>query len=387
MNSFQPPIVVVAYNRPRSLTRLLTSLSNASYISNDIDLIISIDKAENNQNVLAIAEGFIWKFGTKKVICQEKNLGLRAHILKCGSISLEYGSVIVLEDDLFVSPNFYNYTIDALNFTKDKKDIGGISLYNHQTNVCTLDNFQPVDNGYDNWYFQFASSWGQAWSKEHWKGFIEWYQKAPILENNLKIPRFVRSWSSKSWLKYNIAYVIEKNLYFLYPRVSLTSNFSDIGTHVGNASTAYQVPLQLSTTINYNFGKINKVSGVYDAFFENTKLAEYLALEKENLIVDLYGHKENYETDYLLTNKVLDYKIIKSFGRLLKPIEANIIFNIVGNDFYLYNLNKKEINSNKPNSLQATYYNIKYISLKESWEIFRHLTIAKVKRVFKKLFK
>ena len=43
LNNF-PPIVVVAYNRPKSLSRLLKSLSNANYFSNNIDLIISIEK-------------------------------------------------------------------------------------------------------------------------------------------------------------------------------------------------------------------------------------------------------------------------------------------------------------------------------------------------------
>ena len=49
-----------------------------------IPLIISIDRAEINLDVLEIAKGFAWSFGEKKVIYQEKNLGFRAHILQCG---------------------------------------------------------------------------------------------------------------------------------------------------------------------------------------------------------------------------------------------------------------------------------------------------------------
>ena len=51
-------------------------------------------------------------------------------MLQCGDISYEYGSVIVLEDDLFVSPFFYKYAVEAQEFYRDDNRIGGISLYN-----------------------------------------------------------------------------------------------------------------------------------------------------------------------------------------------------------------------------------------------------------------
>ena len=222
------PIVIVAYNRPRSLKRLLGSIEAASYPSSEIELIISIDFAPDNDDVLEIANKFQWNHGKKTVNYQENNLGLRKHILKCGDLSLKYGSVIVVEDDLFVSPNFYNYTTSALKFCEENgRQVGGISLYNHQLNVHTRANFMALDDGYDNWYFQFASSWGQAWNAAQWKEFMAWYQAKPIIDDDIRVPEYVRSWSEKSWLKYNIAYLIDKNKFFLYPKISLSTNFSD----------------------------------------------------------------------------------------------------------------------------------------------------------------
>ena len=58
-------IVTVAYNRVKSLSRLLNSLLCA-----DIDnapLIISIDKSNTNE-VERYANDFIWPYGEKKVI-------------------------------------------------------------------------------------------------------------------------------------------------------------------------------------------------------------------------------------------------------------------------------------------------------------------------------
>ena len=200
MQNNKPAIVVIAYNRAKSLQRLLNTLSKAYYTESDIKLIISIDKASNNQKVLEIAQDFEWNFGNKNVEYQSVNLGLRKHVIKCASYSNDYGSVILLEDDLVVSPQFYNYTCQALNFSKGKEYIAGISLYNHQFNVVAKLNFSPIEDGYDNWYFQFASSWGQAWTKEQWNSFISWYENIESLKHNPSIPKNVTNWSEKSWL-------------------------------------------------------------------------------------------------------------------------------------------------------------------------------------------
>ncbi len=387
MNKINTPIVVVAYNRPRSLIRLLNSLKKADYPNDDIDLIISIDKGDDNTAVLGIANNFKWGFGDKKVVHQSENLGLRAHILTCGNLSVEYGSVIVLEDDLYVSPNFYKYAIDSLRFSEGKKYIGGISLYNHQLNVHTRDNFEALDDGYDNWYFQFASSWGQAWSSNQWSGFMEWYKSKPEIDKNKNIPTYVRSWSEKSWLKYNISYLIEKDLYFLYPKVSLSTNFSDAGTHVGNDSTLYQVPLEYNRINKYCFSDIQNSNSVYDAFYENKKIAKKLELPQSELCVDLFGNKKETENIFLLTSDVLDFKIISSYGKSLKPIDANIFEEIEGDELFLYDTRILQINKINKNFKRTLFYNIKHIDFKDALSFVRLELIRKAKSGLSKVLK
>lgn len=357
------PIVVVAYNRPRSLTRLLSSLQTANYPNQDIDLIISIDKADNNQQVLDLANDFQWSHGTKKVIYQEINLGLRKHILKCGNYSLEYGAVIVLEDDLYVSPNFYLFAKQALTFSTKESRIGGVSLYNHMYNVNVFQNFLPLEDGYDNWYLQFASSWGQAWTKDQWTGFMDWYKKEPNIDSNEQVPKYVRSWSPKSWLKYNIAYLVEKDRYFLYPKISLTTNFSDAGTHVGNDNTIFQVPLDYGNRKNdYCFSTTKESKSIYDAFFENLRIPDKIELAKDCVCVDLYGYKSDNKKKYLLTQKILNHKILQSFGKSLKPHDANIIHNIEGHDFFLYDTSIKTKNNFKVDLIRKAEYEFKQLS-------------------------
>lgn len=338
-----PAIVVVAYNRPNSIKRLLASLEEANYQDSNIPLIISIDRGKDNENIYDIAQAFQWNHGTKTVIYHEENLGLRKHILKCGSLSKEYGSVIILEDDLVVSREFYTYAVQALEFSDDKDYIGGVSLYAHLYNVHVSEPFMPIDDGYDNWYFQFASSWGEAWTQKQWEKFYAWYQKAEkanLVADNM--PPYVSSWSDKSWLKYFIKYLIETDKYFLYPRISLTSNFSDVGTHVLiKENSVYQVPLVNKRVRNYMFSTLDESRAIYDAFYESTALRQ---LHGKPVSVDLYGHKSQPKSGLYLTRKELNYKIVDSYACKMRPHEENILHNLKGEVFFLYDMEQPSKN-------------------------------------------
>src|SRR5690554_1902069 len=111
----KPAIVVVAFNRPKSLYNLLTTISLAHFHEINIPLIISIDFIDSieHEEVIVIANAFKWKYGEKKIIQHTKNIGLKNHILLCGDLALDYGAVIILEDDLRVSPGFYTYASTA----------------------------------------------------------------------------------------------------------------------------------------------------------------------------------------------------------------------------------------------------------------------------------
>lgn len=384
MSEINAAIVVVAYNRPKSLSRLLTSLALASYPNKEIDLIISIDNSNNHKKVLEIATSFKWEFGKKTVNYQEINLGLKNHIIKCGDLSQTFGAVVILEDDLYVSPNFYYYTLEAINFAKNKTYIAGISLYNHQLNVHTRDNFTPIEDGFDNWYFQFASSWGQAWTYSQWKGFKEWYKTNNSLTLSEVIPRNVINWSDKSWLKFFITYLIKENKYFLYPKTSVTTNFSDIGTHMGKDSTVYQVPLFYGSKKTFNFSTINNSGSIYDAFFENKILSQHLNISKSSLSIDLYNYKPKPRERYWLTTKIANYKVLDSFARSLRPIDANVISKIGGTDIFLYDTNEVVKNNIKENFNRMFSYKTKHISYHSAFYVLCNLTLSKFRNFIKK---
>ena len=84
-NKSKIAIVVVGYNRIKSIRRLLTSLSNAHY-RQEVPLIISID-CSGDTELYEYVRNFEWKHGTKYVNIQEHRLGLKEHIFQCGDLT------------------------------------------------------------------------------------------------------------------------------------------------------------------------------------------------------------------------------------------------------------------------------------------------------------
>ena len=152
-------VIVVGYNRPGSLKRILQSLAKADYNYTDITLHISIDHS-GNEEVVDIAKMFEWKYGEKKVMYHPERLGLRRHIISCGDLTEEYGAVMILEDDLYVSPDYYNYAMQALEKYGDCPQIAGISLNTRKELLESPYPFYPLHTGYDVYFQQFASSCG-----------------------------------------------------------------------------------------------------------------------------------------------------------------------------------------------------------------------------------
>ena len=264
-----PAIVVVAYNRPIALARILRSLGRAEFTGyNDIPLVISIDKSDDKE-VPQIAESFVWEYGAKRIIKHESRLGLRNHILACGDLTSEYHSVIVLEDDLYVSPVFYDYAVQAMRFFGEDEAISGISLYAYDVNEHAIVRFCAIDDGNDNYFLQSASSWGQLWTRRQWHGFRCWYaenaDKGVTVDDPL--PQNVIRWKEKSWKKYFIKYMVLEHKYFAYPRLSLTSGIGDVGTNTRQEFYNLRVPLALKCR-QYRFCSFVDSSCIYDSFFE-----------------------------------------------------------------------------------------------------------------------
>jgi hypothetical protein len=334
-----PAIVVVAYNRLEPLKRLLGSLKRTVVNEGEVRLIISIDNDDNkNKSIADYAESFEWLLGTKEVIYHPSRLGLKNHILKCGNLSEKYGTVILLEDDLYVSPYFLEYTKKAQDYYKNDKNIAGISLYNYRHNEVDKAPFIPFIDNSDVYFIQMAASWGQSWTKEQWSQFYNWYKSNPDLNLIKGLPKEILKWKETSWKKYFISYLIHFNKFFTFPTQSFTTNFNDPGTHYIFHSHYSQSPLMVREK-EPSFISFSEAKNLYDVNFEilpqifkefNSELSGF------DFEVDLYGTKPAHSITkpYILTIKPCKNPIF-SYARALKPHEINVFYNLKGEDIHL----------------------------------------------------
>jgi len=376
-------ITIIGFNNVKGISRLLSSLERVKFDGEEVLLIFSIDYSGEN-TVEKIAREFKWNHGAKEVLAYEKNLGLKTHILKCGDYLEKYSldAMAVLEDDICVSPELYHYMKKTVDHYRNDSRIAGISLYKHEYNIFAKHPFSEFDDGGDVFYMQYAMSWGQIWMRNQWNDFKEWYDNASWenIDQNL-VPSNVLKWN-KSWLKYHIMYCIDKDKYFVYPRKSISTNFTDPGTHNRETNTAMQVPLNYNHPGEWEFLSMRETRAVYDAFWENVCLKSFLNIE--DIVIDLYGSKNiDKDAKYVLTRQILPYSIEKKWGMELRPIEANIFCNISGSDIFLYNTNVKVKDRGKKNQrTKIMEYDLKGIDIVNfsailfgTKELFRYLKI------------
>jgi len=340
-----PLIVVITYNRPKSLQRLLSFISSAQYNDTKIDIVISIDyqDSDNHEEVIEISNNFIWNQGNKKVIVHDINLGLRKHVISCGNLVGDYDSLIMLEDDLVVSPYFYLYAQEALTFYSNDDKIAGISLYSHVHNYCSDLPFSTIPDSYDVYFLQIAASWGQAWTKLQWTKFYEWYSQNPSMLDTDNIPTKIKRWPESSWVKYFIKYLVTTDRYFVYPKISYTSNMSDPGTHHKNKEYTYSVPFFFKlNSINSKMTELKNSFNVYDSYFEpEVKSISNLILSNKTIevsTIDIYGIKDLsfYKGKYVISSKkLLRNNPLQSFGVDLKPAILNVFYGISGDVLHL----------------------------------------------------
>ena len=327
-------LVVVGYNRIKSISRLLQSVSEANYGEYDIPLIISID-ASGCEELYDFVKGFKWPYGEKYVNIQKERLGLKNHIYQCGDLTKYFKAIVLLEDDLYVSPYFYEYVVKTVEKYGDDDRISEISLYKNEGNGYVGLPFQPLLNGYDVYLKQDVSTWGECWTEKMWRQFTDWRDSHTEEDiQKINMPHLIKTWE-RAWSKYYNAYVVDTGKFNVYPYIPVTTNFSDAGEHGGDNNRLVQVHM-LWGNKEYNLGEFEELVK-YDIFGNNVALYEWLKLRKGDVCLSTYGNAScTKDEQYILTPMLLPYKIEKSFGGSLKPIELNVKQNISGNTLFLY---------------------------------------------------
>jgi len=247
------PLAFFAYNRPAHAARALEALA-ACHRRDDFDFYFFSDGprsaeaetsvAEVRRVLAANAERF-----SAQVVEQPVNLGLAKSIV--GGVSRlceSHGRVVVLEDDLMVSPDFLHFMASALDHYEGSPEVMQVGAYtiappeNPETDAFLL----PVTTTWG-W-----GTWARAWEKFSWmpegwpaaRGDAAWLSRFQIngagnyvsmLEDRLAGRN--DSWGILWWYA-----VSRKKGQVVYPRQSLVWNggFDGSGVHCGAGSALGQ---------------------------------------------------------------------------------------------------------------------------------------------------
>ena len=358
-----PAIVVVGYNRKESIIRSMEKIKKARYPEGQINLIVSLDYSERTDDILTTLKDYVWEYGTFQINVNNPKLGLKEHILKCGDLSNQYGAVIILEDDIVVSKNFYIYTCEAIKKYDNSDFVAGIALYSHKWNGYSSTEFMPQNNGYDAFLGQFSITWGQCWTKRQWSCFREWYKNNSIFPTeNIELPKLIDTWGEKSWGKYFVKYIVQMQKYYVIPYVAHSTNFSELGEHSQSISTSHQVMLEaFESTKKYVFPEFDSAVK-YDVFFERVldKKREIHGINIADICIDLNVLKRTANgCRYWLTTAIAPaIELVASFGLYTRPIEDNVINEYEGEGIYLYRIpDGKDI---KDISIKENYKRVNY---------------------------
>jgi hypothetical protein len=163
-------IAVFAFNRPKHLEMCLESLKNnpeATYC----DLTVFIDGPRNNSDEHLVNEVYqiakhLTGFQSVNVVKSESNKGLATSIINGVDKIFESSSeIIVLEDDLIVSPYFLNFMSNSLE--KYRKEINVASIHGYLPNLSVEIDEPFFLRGADCWGW---ATWRDRWATTEWNG-------------------------------------------------------------------------------------------------------------------------------------------------------------------------------------------------------------------------
>lgn len=159
------PVILLAYNRPEHLRRAVATLQSNEEAKHT-PLYIYCDGAKTPadlpqvESVRAIAQS-VNGFKSVNLVMRQHNMGLANNVIDSVTHVLDiYGRVIVVEDDLEVSPYFLRFMNDALETYKDEERVGHIQ-------ACDFTH-APLP---DTFLIQWTGSWGWATWKRAWQHF------------------------------------------------------------------------------------------------------------------------------------------------------------------------------------------------------------------------
>lgn len=242
------PVVLFAYRRPDHTQRVVDALL-ANPEAQDTDLIVFVDGPKTPAEEQSIAEVIaiftsLTGFASIDVQISPVNQGLARSVIQgVTSVLEQHDRIIVLEDDILVSPSFLEYMNTALNLYESEETVASIHGY-----------IYPIERELPPTFFiRGADCWGWATWRRAWEQFnpdgrdllkqLEDSSQTRDFDFNGSAPytdmlRNQIAGKNDSWAIRWYASAFLANMLTLYPGKSLVRNIGidGSGTHSGNST-------------------------------------------------------------------------------------------------------------------------------------------------------
>ena len=265
-------VVILAWNRPESLRRLLASLERADYgdAPAPIEVRFALDHTGNETldgEMDAVIDALRWPHGDVLVRRRTAHAGLRVNIL--GSWTGAEGRPgVMLEDDIELSSFWWQWTQAGLARYAGLPAVVGVSLFTPDDMNEAYENggshgangkWVPSCGWQSTHYRKSAPettasavlwgqpcSWGAVLLPEHWRRF---QARADALRRASRLPELrcpegkdartcrvvANRWGRNSWKRLLILHMVEQGLVMAYPnlpqRTAFSTNHVEPGLH------------------------------------------------------------------------------------------------------------------------------------------------------------
>lgn len=254
-------MIVITMDRDESLVRLLDSLAKANYGEDHVDLDIWIDRANDkpiHEGVLHACQKVIWKQGTKTVHKRAANAGLYEQWIYTWNITAETTEfAVILEDDLEVSPAFYQWLRVARAAYAQDSDVGAFTL--QRSTLRPRGASRPLDIPAEHPVFKYRllGTWGFAPQRDAWVEFRKWFEEKrgrgekPYVDGLITTQWYKSQekdgFAPNMWSQWWIKFADEKGYFtvtgHLPDGTSLASNWRESGLHYSKNKPSADFPV------------------------------------------------------------------------------------------------------------------------------------------------
>jgi len=326
------PIILFVYNRPWHTEQTINALLKNELVAQS-DLIIYSDGAKNesdceNVNIVRSYIQTISGFNSIRIIKRSTNFGLGYNIIDgVTSVVNEFGSVIVLEDDLITSPFFLKYMNEALKKYAIIPAVISIHSYIYPVNKKLPETFfiKGADClGWGTWkdkWALFESDGSKLLNYIEEKGlsaefdFNHAYQYTLMLRDQI-------AGKNSSWAVRWYASAFIHNMLTLYPGRSLVFHSGNDGSGTNFGTSAFldvelsEIPVEVRTIKVEENALVRK------------HIERYLKYRNTDSIIIVYRNLKHY-----LKLQFENYNLKHKIKRFIPPIIPDIIRGLNKSDF------------------------------------------------------